>query len=451
MLRGPASVSGAPPSREFHLLKVFKLTSRINLRMRKVWFTGANSGKASFLIATSETDPSPCHLSLDAQSLNSQTILFQPRSSHPSPAGSTQVEEPNMKLPLGIILTLLLILQTFQQVSTETTEWKTDNGAMDNNKTQSSSEKPPVQPSVPTGESMDSTIKYDGQSVNSLGDEQKQNSTELDKIPDHKDNNTEESSSDGPISTTPPPTTALNSVSELSDNSAESNKTQTQETATNTTTQEPEHTNQSDLNDTYTSSKPETTTTESSLDETGSGYFTSDDVPTNSTTKSPANTTKDGSVQYKTTVSPTEAPGNGSTTPVILPAIPEDTTTPAPDSEVTGANLTGPFDNKGNSERGSSSDITGVTENKKGQAWAIVLALGIVVGIIALAAFIILNRRNRRDFSHRKLVEETSPDPVLRLDNSEPLDLKFGGLGYYNPGLQGDSIQMTNFPQGRSQ
>ncbi len=39
---------------------------------------------------------------------------------------------------------------------------------------------------------------------------------------------------------------------------------------------------------------------------------------------------------------------------------------------------------------------------------------------------------------------------VLRLDNSEPLDLKFDGFGYDNPGLQRDNIQMTNFPQGRS-
>lgn len=60
---------------------------------------------------------------------------------------------------------------------------------------------------------------------------------------------------------------------------------------------------------------------------------------------------------------------------------------------------------------GLSSDVKDATENRKGQAWAIVLGVGIIVGIIALAAFIILNRRNRRDFSHRKLVEETSPDP----------------------------------------
>lgn len=145
---------------------------------------------------------------------------------------------------------------------------------------------------------------------------------------------------------------------------------------------------------------------------------------------------------------------------------------------------------------GLSSDVSDGTESKKGQAWTLVLVIGIVVGVLALGAFIFLNRRNRRDFSHRKLVEEMSPDPgnikltchylhhfeprsmwinvkgfyehntesffhcdalihiiffkVLRLDNSEPLDLKFDGFGYDNPGLQRDNIQMTNFPQGRS-
>lgn len=35
---------------------------------------------------------------------------------------------------------------------------------------------------------------------------------------------------------------------------------------------------------------------------------------------------------------------------------------------------------------------------------------------------------------------------VLRLDNSEPLDLNIARVAYYNPGLQGDNIQMTSFP-----
>ncbi|KAK9971715.1 hypothetical protein ABG768_025068 [Culter alburnus] len=362
-----------------------------------------------------------------------------------------------MNLPLGITLTLLLILQTFQQVSTQVSipeEWKRDN--MDINETQSSSVKPPVSlgESAENSEVKPEGSSGDGESFGSIilikGDKQKQNSTTLYQIPDHMDNDTEEASSGEPIATTPPPMIALNSSSDPSDTSAEST-TETEETATNTPTPEPEHTNQSALNDTYTSPKPETNTTESSFGESGSGYVPLDDVPTNSTTVSPATTTKDESVQYKTTVSPTKPPVYRTTTAEIPPAIPENITTPAPDSVNTGADLTGPFDNKENSERGLSSDVTDATENRKGQAWAIVLAIGIVVGIIALAAFVILNRRNRRDFSHRKLVEETSPDPVLRLDNGEPLDLKFDGFGYYNPGLQGDNIQMTNFPQGRTQ
>ncbi len=46
----------------------------------EVWFAGENSGKASSQVATSETDPSPCLLSLKAHSLNSQTFLLQPAS-----------------------------------------------------------------------------------------------------------------------------------------------------------------------------------------------------------------------------------------------------------------------------------------------------------------------------------------------------------------------------------
>lgn len=35
---------------------------------------------------------------------------------------------------------------------------------------------------------------------------------------------------------------------------------------------------------------------------------------------------------------------------------------------------------------------------------------------------------------------------VLRLDNSEPLDLNYGRGAYYNPALQMDNFQMTNIP-----
>lgn len=262
-----------------------------------------------------------------------------------------QVQQPNMNLPLGITLTFLLILQTFQQVSSQVQEeWKRDNMAADINETQSSSQKPPVS----IAESVDNaegSSEGEGESFGSfiLTKVDEQNSTTQ---PDHMDNDTEDASSGEAIATTPPPMIALNSSSDPSNTSAESTaETQTEETTTNTSTPEPEHTNQSALNYTYTSPKPETNTTDSSFDESGSGYLPPDDVPTNSTTKSPATTTKDESVQYKSTVSPTEPPVYR-TTPEFPPAIPENITTPAPESENTEADLAGPFDNKDNSERG---------------------------------------------------------------------------------------------------
>ncbi|XP_051557244.1 mucin-15-like [Myxocyprinus asiaticus] len=324
-----------------------------------------------------------------------------------------------MKWPLGImlIITFLLILQNFQQVSTQIPdEWERSNATIlegDNGE-------------QPSGDFL--------------------NSSKIEQIPAATQGlpaiGTEEVSSYGPLATTTPPLMIpLNSSFEISDTSAESNETQTEWAASNTPTPEPEQTNQTTPNNTYISSNPDPTTAQSSLDEPGSGYLPSEVVPANGTTKSPTSTTKD--VKYRTTVRPSEPPVFTTTKPMIPPAVPEEVTTAAPD------NLTGPFDSRGNSERGLSSDVTEQKE-KKGQGLAIILGIGIFVGVIALAAFIIINQRNRRDFSHRKLVEEMSPDPVLRLDNSEPLDLKFDGFGYQNPGLEGDNIQMTNFPHGRS-
>ncbi|XP_073693710.1 uncharacterized protein [Garra rufa] len=356
-----------------------------------------------------------------------------------------------MKLPLGITLALLLILQTFLQVSTQIPdEWKR-NGTVDDNGQQTSSEKTTAQPIGGSQEDTqnESSSENEVQPLGSffISNEGEQNSTNSDQTPE-----TEETSSDGPIPTTPPTMIAFNSSSELSDTSAESNETLTQDTPTHTSTPEPEHSNESAPNNTYTSPQPETTTAESNHDGSGSGSgdLPSDDVPTNSTTTSPTTTTKDESIENKTTLSPTEPPVQRTTMEVIPPFVPEDKTTPAPDSEDTDTNQTETINDGDNSERGLSSDFSDDKDSKKGQAWTIVLVIGIIVGILALGAFIILNRRNGRDFSHRKLVEEMSPDPVLRLDNSEPLDLKYDGFGYYNPGLQGDNIQMTNFPQGRS-
>ncbi|XP_062327799.1 mucin-15 [Osmerus eperlanus] len=98
-----------------------------------------------------------------------------------------------------------------------------------------------------------------------------------------------------------------------------------------------------------------------------------------------------------------------------------------------------------NSEKGFAADIK---KNKKSEAWGAILGTAAAVAFVGLVVYVILKKRRQREFTHRKLVEEFPPDPVLRLDNSEPLDLKYDGSAYYNPGLQMDNIQMTNFPQG---
>ncbi|XP_033490609.2 uncharacterized protein LOC117262044 isoform X1 [Epinephelus lanceolatus] len=97
------------------------------------------------------------------------------------------------------------------------------------------------------------------------------------------------------------------------------------------------------------------------------------------------------------------------------------------------------------SERGLATDTQ---KTKRNGAWGAVLGTGVAVAFVALVAYVILKKKHRKGFSHRKLEEEYPSDPVLRLDTSEPMDLNFGigGSAYYNPGLQGDNIQMSNFP-----
>ncbi|XP_077570157.1 uncharacterized protein LOC144194754 [Stigmatopora nigra] len=93
------------------------------------------------------------------------------------------------------------------------------------------------------------------------------------------------------------------------------------------------------------------------------------------------------------------------------------------------------------SERGLTSETS---KNKRNEAWGAVLGTAIVVSIVGLATYIILKRRHMKGFSHRKLVEDFPPDPVLRLDNSEPLDLNFRHSAHYNPGVREVDIQMDN-------
>lgn len=93
--------------------------------------------------------------------------------------------------------------------------------------------------------------------------------------------------------------------------------------------------------------------------------------------------------------------------------------------------------------RGSALDFQ---NNARQQAWGAVLATAVAVACVSLVAYIILKKRYPKGFSHRKLVEEYPSDPVLRLDNSEPLDLNYSHLNYHNPGLHGDEIQMSRIP-----
>ncbi|XP_068175339.1 mucin-15 [Antennarius striatus] len=100
--------------------------------------------------------------------------------------------------------------------------------------------------------------------------------------------------------------------------------------------------------------------------------------------------------------------------------------------------------------KGSSSEI-GLDSNSSGRAnnraWGAILGIVVAVACVGIVVYILLKKQHKKGFSHRKLVEEYHSDPVHRLDNGEPLDFSLGGSSYYNPGLQGDNIQMSNLPQ----
>ncbi|KAG9352684.1 hypothetical protein JZ751_021098 [Albula glossodonta] len=243
------------------------------------------------------------------------------------------------------------------------------------------------------------------------------------------------------------------------------------------------------------------------------------------------------------------------------------TTSTKPNSTTTASNLTAASSGTtlpeaavsgNNSHRGETERKDG---NRNGKAWGAIIGIALAVGFVGFVIYLLLKKTNRREFMHRKLVEDMPSDPegcvigngenvygsrtpldptsiphpsslvrrtgvdspltrttgvakrlahslsgspftllthtatqrqppagdfspalmtdpdfqeantsweqcgvkglaqrpnsnevlavILRLDNGEPLDLKFDGTAYYNPGLQGDNIQMTNFPRGR--
>ncbi|KAM9861333.1 uncharacterized protein ACBR49_005519 [Aulostomus maculatus] len=129
------------------------------------------------------------------------------------------------------------------------------------------------------------------------------------------------------------------------------------------------------------------------------------------------------------------------TTPESIDTLPE--TVAAPNTSET--NQTGKASSTGNNaERGLADSDT--QQRKRQTAWGAVLGTAVAVALVGLVAYIILKRNNQKNFSHRKLVEDFPPGPVLRLDHNEPMDLNFGGPAFFNPALQEDNIQMSNIP-----
>ncbi|MED6241951.1 hypothetical protein ATANTOWER_030666 [Ataeniobius toweri] len=221
--------------------------------------------------------------------------------------------------------------------------------------------------------------------------------------------------------------TTDSSQSNMTDTNDEFNSTMTANDTTSVT-------NYTNLQSTTTMEKP-ITTTATPEEDIGLGGLTEHTSTSPTTTAAPeiyTTTTK----SLTTTAPPSE------TTEMI----PETTTTEMSNSPDL-ANKTGKI--------GSGSERSSVAESgsemdpyrsKRNVAWLAVLGTAAATAVVGLVAYIILKKKHQKAFTHSKLVEEYPSDPVLRLDNCKPLDLNFGGSAYYNPALQGDSIQMTSIP-----
>lgn len=143
------------------------------------------------------------------------------------------------------------------------------------------------------------------------------------------------------------------------------------------------------------------------------------------------------------------------TSTVLQPTVPKETTTETTNTAETTTSVpttteranqsdkvAGP--SGGTAERGFGSESE---RRQRKSAWGAVLGTFVAIAVVGLVAYVILKKKHHKAFSHRKLEEDFPSDPVLRLDNSEPLDLNFGRAAYYNPGLQGDNIQMSPYPK----
>nr|XP_040023729.1 mucin-15 [Gasterosteus aculeatus aculeatus]XP_040023733.1 mucin-15 [Gasterosteus aculeatus aculeatus] len=184
------------------------------------------------------------------------------------------------------------------------------------------------------------------------------------------------------------------------------------------------------------------TTASQGANETSTTSASTSAAPSASAGTSPAPTTPEPTTFKPTTAEPTtpEPTTPEPTTPKPTTSAP--TTTAAPVKPAIG-NRTGV-----DVPSGSSSEREDASRSGRRGAWGAVLGTAVAVAVVGLVAYVILKRKHQKGFSHSKLVEEHPSDPVLRLDNSAPLDLDFGigRSAYYNPALQGDRIQMENLP-----
>lgn len=233
-------------------------------------------------------------------------------------------------------------------------------------------------------------------------------------------------------------------------NSSQSNKTDTEEEFHNTTASPRNSTTHLSMNNStgFPDSSNHTELQTTTLAPEGNDTQESTTKPDEDTWSTNATESTN-----KTTVTTTETPeiNETTTTSPSTTVFPSETTDTSPETTTTVELTTsekGNLTDKG-SAAGSSSDRgldSDSHRSKRKGAWAAVLGTMVAVVCVGLAAYFILKKKHRKGFTHRKLVEEYPSDPVLRLDNSDPLDLNFGGSAYYNPGLQGDNIQMTNIP-----
>ncbi|MCJ8747315.1 hypothetical protein PDJAM_G00151980 [Pangasius djambal] len=349
------------------------------------------------------------------------------------------------KMTLCFALALLLILQSLQLVSTQSSnlgngeltpspvnripdEWKRGNGVI----------------------SPEEELGISSGSMTFSGDDEYQAGNETVRAVTGQYDNVNTTQSPQTTLNVSSNTTKTNAISIQQNNTSDlvtpnpylgpstTNGTHVNLTETNTTTPSPGNSTTTTTTTTTTNTSTSTTSTPAfntqNSTSTVSGNFTTTSPPRDANyTKSPSENSTNTTIFTTTTMH--------NHTSVVL--FNESSTASTTKMNATGGSL----DVRGNVDRGLASDIQ---QQTKSQAWGAILGIGVGVAIVALVIYIIVKRRNYRAFSHRKLVEDMPPEPVLRLDNSEPLDLKFDGFAYYNPGLQSDNIQMTNFPPGQT-